>query len=115
MRGIANMIKPLTIEQSAYAEKHHNLIYAFLHRHGYSVDEYYDTVVFGYLRAVQKYDEREELHCYSFSTIAFAAMRTEMSNHRRAMGRRVSRYDIVPFDDSTVDIHAPDVFDLVAA
>jgi RNA polymerase sigma-70 factor (ECF subfamily) len=109
------MIKPLTTEQSAYAAEHHNLIYTFLHKHGYSVDKYYDVTVFGYLRAVQKYHEREELRVYAFSTIAFAAMRTEMSNHRRAMSRRSSRYDIVSFDDNTVDIHAPDVFDLIAA
>jgi RNA polymerase sigma-70 factor (ECF subfamily) len=109
------MIKPLTMEQSAYAEEHHNLIYAFLHKHGYSVDEYYDVVAFGYLRAVQRYLEHEELRIYAFSTIVFAAMRSEMGNHKRAMSCRIPVCDIVPFDDRTVDIHAPDVFDLIAA
>jgi hypothetical protein len=103
------------MEQSAYAAEHHNLIYSFLHKHGYSVDEYYGIVAYGYLRAVKKYLERDELRSYAFSTIAYASMRTEMGNHWRAVNRRIPRSDIVPFDDNTVDIHAPDVFDLIAA
>jgi len=68
------MVK-LTQEQRDFADEHHNLMFAFLKRHGLSVTEYYDVVVFGYLRAVQCYLEQEHLQQeYQFTTIAWRAM-----------------------------------------
>ena len=96
------MLKPLTKELADYAAEHHNLIYAFLTKHRYPIDEYYDTVVFGYLQAVAAYHEREALRAYAFSTIAFSRMRTAMFNHFRAQKRLKRSADLRHYDE---DIH----------
>ena len=45
------------------------------------MDEFYDVVIFRFLKAVQQYDEREDLQKYKFSTIAEYAMRSAVSNY----------------------------------
>ncbi|MDO4567141.1 MAG: hypothetical protein Q4B42_07395, partial [Oscillospiraceae bacterium] len=52
------------------------------------VDEYYDIVVFGFLRAVRRYFEQPALRAYAFSTIAWRAMKSDLFSHYRAQGRR---------------------------
>ena len=90
---------PLTQEQSAYAAKHHDLVYAFLRRRGYSDHDYYDVVIFGYLAAVQSYFEREDLcAAYAFSTIAFKRMRSALNNHFTAERRLKRTAEIVPLN-----------------
>ena len=42
----------LTEKERKYAEENHNLIYSFLHRHGYSIEDYYNIAVFGYLKDI---------------------------------------------------------------
>lgn len=68
---------PLTAEQSAFAAEHHELIGDYLRLRRLPVDEYYDTVVFGYLRAVRRYCTMPVLHKYKFATIAYHAMMCE--------------------------------------
>ena len=45
--------KRLTEEQSAFAEKHHHVVMDFLRRRWLPESEFYDVVIFRYLRAVQ--------------------------------------------------------------
>lgn len=52
------------------------------------IDEYYDIVVFGYLRAVRRYLTEPELCGYPFSTIAWLAMRQSIASFHRAEKRR---------------------------
>jgi hypothetical protein len=106
---------PLTKRESDYAAEHHDLIYAFLRKNRYSIDDYYDVVVFGYLRAVRSYLGRDELRRYAFSTIAFSAMRSSMGNHRAAVERRIPARDILPFDDGNAYEYTPDMCELIAA
>lgn len=94
-------MKPLTKTQADFAAEHHNLIYAFLNKRKYSVDDFYDIAVFGYLHAVQIYLEREELREYAFSTIAFQAMRRVMWNHFRAMNCQKRRAEVRPYDEDS--------------
>jgi len=82
------MVK-LTPEQKVYADEHHNLVYAFLKRCGLSVAEHYDIVIFGYLRAVQRYLTDEEIQKYEFSTIAWWAMRSDFTNSVRYYYRKM--------------------------
>ena len=64
-------IYPLTDTQRNYAGNHVGLVYKFLYLNHLDIDEYYDIVIFGYLLAVQLYDEDERLkNRYLFSTIA---------------------------------------------
>lgn len=72
----------LTEKERKYAEENHNLIYSFLHRHGYSIEDYYNIAVFGYLKAVQIYHRKEKVKAnYNFPFIAWQYMRAEISNH----------------------------------
>lgn len=71
----------LTLEQQDFAADHHNLVYAFLRDKKLRRDEFYDVVVFGYLRAVRKYLNREDLRRYAFSTIAWRAMECDLGNY----------------------------------
>lgn len=54
-------IYPLTNTQRDYAGNHVGLVYKFLYLNHLDIDEYYDIVIFGYLLAVQLYDEDERL------------------------------------------------------
>ena len=65
---------PLTKEQQDFAAEHHGLVYKFLNDNHLPEDEFYDVVIFGYLKAVQDYFSREMLRQYSFSTIAWKIM-----------------------------------------
>ena len=47
--------KRLTEEQSAFAEKHHHVVMDFLRRKRLPESEFYDVVIFRYLRAVHLY------------------------------------------------------------
>lgn len=79
---------PLTPEQQVFAAEHHSVIYSFLRQRRLS-DEHYEIVVFGYIRAVRRYTEDNDLQQYAFSTIAFNAMRTELGNEQRKERRRL--------------------------
>ena len=46
---------PLTKEQKAFATDHHRLVYKFLNENHLPEDEFYDVVVFAYLKAVKDY------------------------------------------------------------
>ena len=80
---------PLNDTQRVFAEKNHNLVYKFLHEKNLPASEYYDIVIFGYLRAVQRYLTDPNLAGYSFATVAWRAMEGEVANTRRTDKRRV--------------------------
>ena len=46
---------PLTKEQQAFAAEHHGLVYKFLNDNHLPEDEFYDVVIFPYLKAVRDY------------------------------------------------------------
>ncbi len=78
----------LTRDQQDFAADNHNLIYGFLKDNHLPVDDFYDVVIFGYLRAVRKYFDRAELRKYAFSTIAWRAMQCEVGSYYRKQGRK---------------------------
>ena len=61
---------PLNDTQRIFADKNHNLVYKFLHEKNLPASEYYDIVIFGYLRAVQRYLTDPNLAGYSFDETA---------------------------------------------
>ena len=79
---------PLNDTQRIFAEKNHNLVYKFLHEKNLPASEYYDIVIFGYLRAVQRYLTDPNLAGYSFATVAWRAMEGEVVNTHRTDKRR---------------------------
>ena len=77
-------LEPLTDAERKFATENHNLIYGFLNRYGYSLENYYDIAVFGFLKAVQIYNRREDLrNKYDFPFISWQYMRSEIGNHSR--------------------------------
>jgi len=78
----------LTDAQRDFAEKNHDLVYRYLRMKGLSVDDFYDIVIFGYLRAVQVYDENTEVQDCSFKTVAYRRMFATLWNHFRDMRRQ---------------------------
>ena len=77
----------LTAEESAFAAKHHQLIYTYLNQNHLPEEEFYDVVVFGYLNGVRKHFRREDLRDYAFATLAWRAMDTCFANYVRAKHR----------------------------
>lgn len=79
-------LSPLTESEKAYATANHKLIYSFLRKFKYNMEDYYNIAVIGYLRAVQVYLRREDLRKqYSFQCISFQCMRSEIGNYIKAM------------------------------
>lgn len=77
-------LEPLTDSERKFATENHNLIYGFLHQYRYDLETYYDVAVFGYLKAVQIYNRREDLrNKYEFPFISQQYMRSEIGNHLR--------------------------------
>ena len=77
-------LQPLTDFERKFAEENHNLIYKFLHRYDYSLEDFYDIAVFGYLKAVQIYNHRKYLrNKYDFPFISWQYMRAELGNYFR--------------------------------
>lgn len=75
-------LERLTDSEKKFAEENHNLVYGFLHRYKYSIDDFYNVVIFGYLKAVQIYSRRKDLQSkYDFPFIAWQYMRSEIGNH----------------------------------
>ena len=66
---------PLTKEQQEFAAEHHGLVYKFLNDNHLPEDEFYDVVIFPYLKAVQDYFSDESAQRYSFAAIARHRMR----------------------------------------
>lgn len=91
---------PLTKEQRDFATKWHNLIYTYLNDKGLSEADYYDIVVFGFLRAVRRYFTEPELQRYSFSTIAWQAMECDLTNYYKRQFRQKRHASVVSLHSS---------------
>ena len=79
---MADRLKPFTEEEKRLAEKNHDLVYQFLRSHNYSMEDYYNTAVFGYLKGIQKYyryigNNTEN----NLDGICWNCMRSEMKSH----------------------------------
>ena len=78
----------LTKSQQAFAEANHGLIFKFISEKALPTDDYYDVVVFGYLRAVRQYFKREDLRRrYAFDSIAYSNMADDLYSHHRRQSR----------------------------
>ena len=75
---------PLTPEQRLFAAEHHDLVYKFLRKKRLSIDEFYDVVIFAYLRSVRCYLTESRLRQYSFTTISWKLMNGAVSNYYRS-------------------------------
>ena len=81
-------LRPLSTEAQDLAQQNIQTVAGFL-RHHQLTDDWYDVVIFRYLLTIQNWLDRPELHRYAFSTIAWRAMSSAVSNERRKQGRRI--------------------------
>lgn len=88
----------LNERQRMFAEEHHSVIEEFLNARRLPMDEFYDVVVFRFLRAVKQYDEREDLKQYAFSTIANNHMRSALGNHFNKERRQMDGITLLSLD-----------------
>ena len=65
---------PLSDIQKDFAEENHGLVYAFLNAHSLDEEEFYDVVIFGYLRAVRRYFTEAGLKKYKFGTSIYSTI-----------------------------------------
>lgn len=79
---------PLTPEQKTFATDNHGLVYKFLNENQLPEEEFYDVVIFGYLRAVRRFFVETNLQKYSFSTIAWNCMRVDLFNYNKMHFRK---------------------------
>ncbi|MDY3997507.1 MAG: sigma-70 family RNA polymerase sigma factor [Blautia sp.] len=87
-----HVLQPLTNQERKFAEENHNLVYGFLRKNGYSVEDFYSIAVFGYLKAVEVYHRKEKLKGnYNFSSMAYRYMQAEMSNYFRNQHRKMRK------------------------
>lgn len=91
---------PLTYEQQRFAADNHGLVFKFLNEHQLPEDDFYDIVVFGYLKAVRDYLSRPELQKYSFATISWKAMTCSLSNHYKAQSRQKRSAEVISIHTS---------------
>lgn len=89
----------LIYEQNVFATRYHGLIYSFLAANRLSIDEFYDVVVFSYLKSVRDYLEQDALKQYAFSTIAWKNMSQSLSDYKKRQ-RKKGNIEIL-------SIHAP--------
>lgn len=86
---------PLTSEQKVFAAQNHDLIYKFLEEKHLPIDEFYDIVVFGYLRSIYRFFSSPELQRYAFATIAWKGMQLSLKDYRKAICRQKRNADIL--------------------
>lgn len=98
---------PLTPEQRLFAAEHHGLVYAFLKEKNLPENEYYDIVIFGFLRAVRRYFTETALSEYKFSTIAWNCMYVDLCNHFKAQHRQKRTATVISIHISKSDNGLP--------
>lgn len=101
---------PLTEAESSFATEHYPVIHRYLQMTGLPENDFYDVVVFGYLRAVRKYLARPELRQYRFATIAFRAMSCDVYHSREYWMRKKRQAAVERYNEDT---HAEDFRDPV--
>lgn len=86
---------PLTKEQQEFAAEHHGLVYKFLNDNHLPESEFYDVVIFPYLKAVQDYCNNLSAQKYSFSTIAIRQMKFRLYDYFRRQDCRKRNAEII--------------------
>lgn len=82
-------LEPLTPAEQTVAIENHYLVERFLSARRLPFDEWYDVIIFRYLRAVELWFRRPELYRYQFSTIAWRNMSSAVFNERKKQSRRI--------------------------
>ncbi len=102
-------LEPLSDYERNFATENHNLVYSFLNRYGYSLEDYYDVAIFGFLKAVQIYSRRKDLrNKYDFPFIGWQYMRSEIGNYLRTQSakKRKPAEAVISLDDCYEEVES---------
>lgn len=88
----------LTLEQQKFAADHHALVYSFLNSKRLCEDDFYDVVIFGYLRAVKRYSDEPKARLYAFSTVAWREMGQSLSDYYKSQSRQKRKAYVISLD-----------------
>lgn len=88
----------MTIAEQEFATQNHNLVFSFLNENNLDETDFYDVIIFGFLKAVKNYLTNTRLHQYTFSTIAFKEMRSSLSKHYEEQNRKKRKATTVSLD-----------------
>ncbi len=80
---------PMTLEEQEFAIQNHYLVGKYLKIRKLPFDEWYDVVIFRYMRSVKRWFAFPELHKHKFEIIAFYAMRSAIGGELAKQGRRI--------------------------
>lgn len=84
-----NDLPPLSEQEREFAEKNHGIIKKYLNIRKLPFDEWYDVVIFRYLRSVHRWFTIPELQKYNFEIIAFQAMRSAIGGEMKKQSKRI--------------------------
>lgn len=79
--------RKLTQEEADFSAEHLSIVWWFLNEYKLPAAEWFDVVIFRYLLTVKRWFTLPELHKYSFTTLATAAMRSAVNTERRKQAR----------------------------
>lgn len=82
-------LEPMTPAECDLATENHYLVERFLKSKRLPFDEWYDVVIFRYIRAVELWFRKPELYQYQFSTIAWRNMDSAVFNERKKQRIRI--------------------------
>ena len=92
-------LRPFTKEEQQFAEENRDLVYAFLNEKKLSEDEYYDVIVFGYLRGVQEYCKNSAKYRNIFSTFAWKCMQNTLADHYKYLSSPKRCATVISLDE----------------
>ena len=82
---LKNQPRVLTPKESAFAAKHFTQVYSFLAENNLSEDDYYDSALNGFLKAVQEYST--SVGFGNFKQFAYTIMSAECTAHEESLHR----------------------------
>lgn len=105
----------LTKEEQDFATEHHDLIMVHLAVNHLRFDDWYDVLVFGYLKAVRTWFHRPQVRKWAFATIAKVEMRSAMIKHLRDENRAKRRGVVISLDAPLKEDETATLYGLIAS
>lgn len=103
----------LSERQRVFAEENHSILTDFLDFRKLPVEEYYDVVIFSFLKAVKSYDEREDLKRYEFESVAKNRMRAALDTYFKSEREKDELMHIVSLDYIPKNVSCDTVLDCI--
>lgn len=93
------MKQQLTAAEAAFAAEKYGILQDYLTENSLPEDEYYDVVVFGFLKSVQQYHRIDSLKSFGFELLAVRAMDECLKNYLKLKSLEENTMNIVNISD----------------